>query len=253
MRHKASTFLFFVHSPQLALVKPHTNRDIHRNKKSSSSNSIGSIAFASRLSKVRSCSPLAVAKSLDSIHMTTSPPTLPFDTTYIAQTLIPLSKMPSLLIKTVGFVLLALVGSFLFGLLNDLDVFKPLPAPSLGGEIRGGATTTTTPPGFVCQTLARDTVIGKKGNWCGKKKGERDGMGEGGSTSWSTRHGKSSLHPRVPPFHSSMIGAEDIVTITPSILLTGTDDRLRLWENARFGPPKTPQAGREGGREEERE
>lgn len=70
--------------------------------------------------------------------------------------------MPSPLLKTVGLVLLALVGLFLFGLLNDLDVFKPLPAPSLGGEGRRGAITNTTPPGFVCRTLARDTVIGKK-------------------------------------------------------------------------------------------
>jgi hypothetical protein len=69
--------------------------------------------------------------------------------------------MPSILVKTVGLVLLALVGSFLFGLLNDLDVFKPLPAPSLGGEGRRGSITTTTPPGFVCRTLVRDTVIGK--------------------------------------------------------------------------------------------
>ncbi|GAB5036181.1 Hypothetical protein NocV09_03500030 [Nannochloropsis oceanica] len=105
--------------------------------------------------------------------------------------------MPSSLVKTVVFVLLASIGSFLFGLLNDLDVFKPLPAPSLGGETRGGTTTTTTPPGFVCRTLARETAI----------------------------------------------GAEDIITITPSILLAGTDDRLRLWENARFGPAKTPQGG----------
>ena len=68
--------------------------------------------------------------------------------------------MPSLLFKTVGLVMLALVGSFLFVLLNDLDVFKPLPASSVGE--RRGTITTTTPPGFVCRTLARDTVIGKK-------------------------------------------------------------------------------------------
>jgi len=35
--------------------------------------------------------------------------------------------------------------------------------------------------------------------------------------------------------------------------LAGTDDRLRLWENARFGPAKTPQVGREGRREGGRE
>jgi len=82
--------------------------------------------------------------------------------------------MPSSLVKTVVFVLLASIGSFLFGLLNDLDVFKPLPAPSLGGETSGGTTTTTTPPGFVCRTLARETAIGKKGNYYERKKKRRE-------------------------------------------------------------------------------
>lgn len=64
---------------------------------------------------------------------------------------------------------------------------------------------------------------------------------------------QSSLPPPLPPFLYSITGAEDIITITPSILLAGTDDRLRLWENARFGPAKTPQAGREGRREGRRD
>lgn len=61
---------------------------------------------------------------------------------------------------------------------------------------------------------------------------------------------QSSFPPSLPPIPST--GAEDIITITPSILLAGADDRLRLWENARFGPAKTPQVrkgGRGGGRE----
>jgi hypothetical protein len=59
-----------------------------------------------------------------------------------------------------------------------------------------------------------------------------------------------SFSPSLPPsFPLLVTGAEDIVTVTPSILLAGTDDRLRLWENSRFGPVKTPQVSREGGRE----